>query len=44
MKCRVFVKELAILHVKCQLINEQLLAIQERIDCIDEEVEELDEN
>ena len=44
MKHRVFVKELAILNVKHQLINEQVAATQEGIVHIDEEVNELDED
>jgi len=44
MKHRVFVKELAILNVKHQLIDEQVAATQEGIVHIDEEVNELDED
>jgi len=41
-KCRVFVEELAVLQARWQLIDEQLSAIHEGIDHIDQEVEELD--
>jgi len=42
-KHKVFTKELAVLNVKHQLINEQVVAIRECIACIDEEVDKLDE-
>jgi len=41
-KCRVFVKELAVFQARWQLIDEQLLAVCEGINHIDQEVEELD--
>ena len=42
MKRRVFVEELAVLQAQWQLIDEQLSAVHEGIDHIDQEVEELD--
>jgi len=41
-KRRVFVEELAVLQAQWQLIDEQLSAVHEGIDHIDQEVEELD--